>query len=57
MPSQLIPRLTQRLFGNPIITNVVRGEIVEEIVAMGITVTGNYGDSALNSSGITVTVH
>ena len=36
MTSELISRLTNRLFGTAIITNVVRGEIAEEIIAMAL---------------------
>lgn len=35
-PAALIPRLTRRLFGSPILLNSLRGEVVEEMVAMAL---------------------
>lgn len=35
-PAALIARLTQRLFGAPILLNSLRGEVVEEMVAMAL---------------------
>lgn len=36
MTQSLIPRLTSRLFGSPILQNNIRGEVVEEMVAMAL---------------------
>jgi hypothetical protein len=35
-PAALIARLTRRLFGSPILLNSLRGEVVEEMVAMAL---------------------
>lgn len=49
---ELIERLAKRLFGSPILTNVVRGEVLEEICAMALEpewshVGGDYGSCDL----------
>jgi hypothetical protein len=35
-PAALVARLTRRLFGSPIVLNSLRGEVVEEMVAMAL---------------------
>lgn len=35
-PAAVIARLTRRLFGSPILLNSLRGEVVEEMVAMAL---------------------
>jgi len=36
MPTPLITRLTHRLFGSPLLRNSIRGELVEEMVALAL---------------------
>ena len=47
--NRLIDRISRRLFGNPLVTNVWRGEIVEEIVAMALEPEWNHCGSDYGS--------